>query len=68
MQLSVGYSDVTEWGYYNYEQSLNLKNGEFSGAFSSELCSVKYSYWALKNLPFAFYTVVEIVAHDNTYL
>lgn len=68
LQLSVHVagSDVTSGGYYNYEQSLNMRLGEFAGAFSSEKCSVRYSYWALKNLPFAFYTSVELVAHDNT--
>lgn len=70
LQLSVHVDghDVTSGGYYNYEQSLNMRLGEFSGAFSSEKCSVRYSYWALKNLPFAFYTSVELVAHDTTEL
>ena len=68
LSVDVGGSDITGSGYYNYEQAINMKLGEFSGAFSSEKCSVKYSYWALKNLPFAFYTSVELVAHDTTEL
>jgi len=40
------------------EQSLHFDTGEFKGAFSSDYCSVSYSYLALKNLPFAFYTEI----------
>jgi protein-glucosylgalactosylhydroxylysine glucosidase len=37
LQLAVyfGGSEITGGGYYNYEQGLNFKLGEFSGAFSS---------------------------------
>jgi protein-glucosylgalactosylhydroxylysine glucosidase len=45
---------------------LKFDRGEFSGAFSSDFCSVQYSYFALKNLPFAFYTSVELLAHKDS--
>lgn len=66
LQLEIDYGyDITSGGYYNYEQTLRLDTAEFQGAFSSDYCSVKYSYLALKNLPFAFYTSVEITAHSS---
>ena len=36
LQIQINYgSDITEGGYYNYNQELKLNNGEFSGGFSS---------------------------------
>ena len=42
-----------------------MNKGEFKGAFSSQKCSVEYSYRALKNLPFGFMTSLDVLAHES---
>lgn len=56
--LDVEVSCIDDLSKLTHKQQLNMKEAKFSGSATGEQCKVNYEYYALKNLPFGFYTVI----------
>ena len=51
--------------YYNFAQEVKMNEGSMTHSFSGSSYSVSYTYYALRNLPFVFFTDFEITAHED---
>lgn len=69
MRLAIGWQDVTSSNISNFTQQLDMRNGAFTGAFDfKDLASVKYTYYALRQLPHTVMLNVTVKAHKKTAL
>ena len=50
---------------YNFAQELRMDEGRMTNTFSGQSVSVSYTYYALRNLPFVFFTEFEVSAHEE---
>lgn len=69
MNLSIGWQDVNASNISNFKQELDMRNGAFTGSFDfKDLATVKYTYYALRQLPHTTMMEVEVTPHKDTYL
>lgn len=69
MRLVIGWEDVTASNVSNFKQKLDMRNGAFTGTFDfKDRASVKYTYYALRQLPHTVMLDVTVKAHKKTAL
>lgn len=67
IRLAIGWQDVTPFDVSNFTQQLNMRNGTFTGFFDfKDIASVKYTYYALRQLPHTVMLDVTVKAHKKT--
>lgn len=67
MRLAIGWQDVTPSNVSNFTQQLDMRNGAFTGSFDfKDIASVKYIYYALRQLPHTVMLDVTVKAHKKT--
>lgn len=67
MRLAIGWEDVTASNISNFTQQLDMRNGAFTGSFDfKDVASVKYTYYALRQLPHTVMLDVTVKAHKST--
>ena len=69
MRLAIGWEDVNSSNISNFTQQLDMRNGAFTGSFDfKDVASVKYTYYALRQLPHTVMLDVTVKAHKKTAL
>lgn len=67
MKLSIGQENVSSGNITDFTQQLDMRNGAFSGAFGfKDVASVKYTYYALRQLPHTVMLDITVKAHKST--
>jgi len=62
VHLSINGNSIYRWNINEFRQELDMRNGVFTGSFNfRDLASVKYEYYALRNLPHCAMLTIKIV-------
>lgn len=69
LKLIIGGEKVSRDNISNFRQSLDMRNGAFTGTFDfKDAASVKYTYYALRHLPDMVMMDITVKPHKNTSL
>lgn len=67
LHLSINGNSISRWNINNFKQELDMRHATFTGTFDfRDIASVKYEYYALRNLPHSVLMNVKIIAHKET--